>query len=324
MQNACDILKQLMEVAAPEEILQRYSKDMLKALDEHPLAEVRLLVLAQLSKCLKTDVAMHYLCHPTMGDGGTILPVTRDHTLLVWAVIRQLIFPELSVANKASKLIVEMAGNTIGQHVCWKREFLEQFKNLLNSTDSKSQERFRVLETLTNVAVLTSELFRLVNAEINLTTTLSDIVFNDSDPLGGANALEILAELAGTPYGLEVVTQIGVINKIERLAQELDTNPFSALLFPEMLKFIGKVGYNQLPPPGLRKIVLSTAMRTDVEVHVSTVALEAMAYMGYTKEGRKFLFENSGKGKPFIRSRNNNDINKNMVIFMLLFLHNIL
>lgn len=47
MQNACDILKQIMSIADPAEILSRYSKDMLEGLDDHPLADVRILVISQ-------------------------------------------------------------------------------------------------------------------------------------------------------------------------------------------------------------------------------------------------------------------------------------
>lgn len=50
MQNSCDILKQLMAIADPSEILSRYSKDMLEGLEEHPLPDVRQLVLAQVFK----------------------------------------------------------------------------------------------------------------------------------------------------------------------------------------------------------------------------------------------------------------------------------
>lgn len=236
--------------------------------------------LMQLEKCLDSETVTESLC--------------TNHSQLVLAVIRQHNHPELSVASRASSFLVKLAGKPQGSEFLGTQESVEQFQNLLTTLNVRSQERYRLFETLANVAVVSSDLFEKLQGNMNLAAILSDIVFGDGDPLGGANALEILGTLAGTPFGLEVVSRIGVIEKIERMTQELDSNPLSSLLFPETLKFIGKIGVNQLPPPRLRQIVLETVVRQDLEIHVITVAIEALSYIGCTKEGKQYLFGKAG------------------------------
>ncbi|ODN04124.1 26S proteasome non-ATPase regulatory subunit 5 [Orchesella cincta] len=277
VQNSCDILKQLMVIANPVEILTRYGKDMLEGLDQHPLPDVRVLVIAQLDRCLETEIATELLCN---NHSGIILSAIRQHT-----------YPDLAVAKQATKFLIKLAATKPGGEFLVERESLDQFQSIIDSTNSRSPVRFRVFETLANLAVVSPEIFEKVQTAINLAATLSDLAFDASDPLGNANALEILATLAGTPYGLEAVTGIGVVEKIERLTQELSTNPFSDLLFPGILKFIGKVGVNQLPPQRLSKIVLETVLRPDLELSVISVAIEALSYIGTTKDGKEFMFK---------------------------------
>lgn len=233
-------------------------------------------LIDKMDKCLESDTVVQSL--------------TSTHSNLILAVIRQHTFPELSVANKASIFIVKLASNHFGAEYLAGDESLSQFLDLVSSTCNRSVERYRVYDTLAKLATVSPELFERIQTSLNLAPTLSDLVFGNSDPLGGANALEILATLAGTPFGLEAVKQIGVVERIERMTQELEMNPLSSLLFPEILKFIGKVGVNQLPPQRLREIVLESVMRRDMEMYVTTVAVEALTLMGCTKEGKQYLF----------------------------------
>lgn len=217
-----------------------------------------------------------------------------NHSQLVVAVIRQHNFLELSVAERASKFLIKLGGTTHGAEYLGSQESLSEFQGLVDSMGNRSQERYRVFDTLAKLSAVSPTLFDKLQSRMNLATTLSDVVFGDTDPLGSASALEILGTLAGTPFGLEAVTRIGVIEKIERLTQELNSNPLSTLLFPETLKFIGKIGVNQLPPPRLREIVLETVVRADVEIYVTIVAIEALSFMGCTKDGKQYLFGKAG------------------------------
>ncbi|ODM86582.1 Ribosomal RNA small subunit methyltransferase A [Orchesella cincta] len=100
VQNSCDILKQLMVIANPVEILTRYGKDMLEGLDQHPLPDVRVLVIAQLDRCLETEIATELLCN---NHAGIILSAIRQHT-----------YPDLAVAKQATKFLIKLAATKPG------------------------------------------------------------------------------------------------------------------------------------------------------------------------------------------------------------------
>jgi hypothetical protein len=62
-----------------------------------------------------------------------------------------------------------------------------------------------------------------------------------------------------------------------------------SLIIPGVVKFIGKIGAVQLPPEELTLIALNVASESGKDYALITVGMEAIAYIGTTLEGKKYL-----------------------------------
>lgn len=77
----------------------------------------------------------------------------------------------------------------------------------------------------------------------------------------------------------------------------------SGLIFPGVLKFIGKIGALQLPQEQLTEIVIDAVLHSDADVPLITVGLESLAYIGCTPEGKRNLDQRQNLRNCFDKSR---------------------
>jgi len=68
----------------------------------------------------------------------------------------------------------------------------------------------------------------------------------------------------------------------------------SGLIFPGVIKFIGKIGVTQMPPQDLAEMVTEALLENEKDFALSTVAVEALSYIGSTQDGKAYLNQFQG------------------------------
>ena len=130
---------------------------------------------------------------------------------------------------------------------------------------------------------------------LKLVETLSAATFESNDPLAQMNALEILAIVAETVDGIDCLEKASVMSKVKQLGANWKNDPLSSLLLPGLLKFVGKVGVVQLPPKELLQMVVEAIVESGDDVALTTVGIEALAYIGSNPQGKQQLDAESSK-----------------------------
>jgi 26S proteasome non-ATPase regulatory subunit 5 len=285
----CSILKNLMFVLDPVDCLQKYHESILQGF-HHPMPDVRSLVVAQLNRCIETSAAsIDILC--------------SEYQDLIIASINQLASDELSSAKGASEFLINLARLTPGSNFLLGPAGIDSFKKILSNPRYSEMIRFRLYDTLARLAGISPEHSEKLDERNLIILPLSEVAFNSNDPLNQMNALEILSTLAETKHGIDAVEKAGVFEKLAKLCHNWRDDPMSGLIFPGVLKFIGKIGAIQPPKDELTAIVIDAILNSDDDVPLITVALESLAYIGCTIEGKAYLDQKPSLKSCFDKSR---------------------
>ncbi|CAG7822052.1 unnamed protein product [Allacma fusca] len=288
-ESTCVILKDLMMVSDPLKNLEKYHEYMLQGF-QHPSDEVRVLVIAQLRRFVEIGGnALNILC--------------ADHQDLLIAALKQQGGEDLGVAKQSGLFLTKLAGTDRGFDFALGRVGTDTLKQLVNDEGARGAVKFRVYETLCNVANISEKHLEAIQNNIKLIEPLNHLAFESDDPLGQLNALEILAVLSETPHGLQALSNANVFTKVIQLAKDWQNNPLGSLLFPGLIKFVGRIGVQRLPPEELVLLVLDAITNSGEDIPLATVGIEALAFIGSTQEGKLHLDKEHRLRKCFERTR---------------------
>jgi len=141
----------------------------------------------------------------------------NEYQDLIIASINQLASDDLESSKVAGLLLINLTNHEIGSKFVLGSAGLGSIKNILNSPRTSDTIKFRVYETLSLLAQVSTDHLQIIEKNHLLIQPLSEITFNTSDPLGQMNALEILSILVESKHGLEAVERAGVFSKLKRL-----------------------------------------------------------------------------------------------------------
>jgi hypothetical protein len=130
-----------------------------------------------------------------------------------------------------------------------------------------------------------------------------EIILNSNDPLGQFNGLEILANLLDKPHGYEAVMKTDIVGKLQQLSNNWKEDAMAGIIFPAVIKFVGRIGVNAFPDEQLVKLVLDAINESGKDDSLATVGLEAITYIGTTSEGKRKLDQQPELKKCFARVR---------------------
>jgi 26S proteasome non-ATPase regulatory subunit 5 len=265
-----------MVVSDPLRVLEKYHEYMLQGF-QHPIDEVRALVIAQLVRCVEAG-------------GSAVKILCSDHQDLLIAAMKQEAGEDLGVAKAAGSFLTKLAATERGFEFVFGPVGTETLKQLTSDEGARGAVKFRVYETLCHVANISERHMEEIQNKIKLIEPLSHLAFDSvDDPLGQLNALEILAVLAETSHGLTALANAGVFTKVTQLAQDWQNNPLGSLLFPGLIKFVGRIGVQRLPPEELVLLVIDAIINSGEDIPLATVGIEALAFIGSTQEGKLHL-----------------------------------
>ena len=284
-----------MVASDPSKNLAKYNEYMLQGLSNpRSSSAVRLFVLTQLSKCVQ------------VGDPA-LSELTKNHPHLLVSSLKELVGPDLGVSKEVSSFITKLAATSPGFQFLFSSSSvgLGTLKEIMASKDSRSEAaKFRVYEMLAHISNISKNHLQAIESHIKLTQILGQIAFkSNNDPLGQVSALEILAIFAESQEGLEYLESQNVFKKIEELGADWKNDPKSGLLlFPGILKFVGKVGVMRVPPVELVQMVMDAIVDSgDGDIPLRTVGVEALAYIGSTPQGKLLLDSDPRLGKCFAK-----------------------
>jgi hypothetical protein len=110
-------------------------------------------------------------------------------------VINQLVAEELGAAKEADNFLRKYGATKSGMNYFLSDEALQSFSSLISNPNYNDSKKFRVYETVTNVATISVEHLDKLNESLGLMQLLIRLSFKSEDFLGQINALEIISDL---------------------------------------------------------------------------------------------------------------------------------
>uniref|UniRef100_A0A8C1CFC4 26S proteasome non-ATPase regulatory subunit 5 n=1 Tax=Cyprinus carpio carpio TaxID=630221 RepID=A0A8C1CFC4_CYPCA len=113
------------------------------------------------------------------------------------------------------------------------------------------------------------------------------------DVLVRATAIEMVTNLAQSQHGRQYLAQQGIMDKISNMIIAAESDPFSSLYLPGLVKFFGSLAIMDSPQqvcekyPVFLEVVFSMAMNLDPTL--TPVALDTLGVLGNTVEGKQVL-----------------------------------
>ncbi|XP_041970938.1 26S proteasome non-ATPase regulatory subunit 5-like [Aricia agestis] len=156
--------------------------------------------------------------------------------------------------------------------------------------DYPASLRCNLIEVIINISAKSAELFQLCVEHEYISYMISEL--NTEDFLYQINILELLAQLAIKPYGINYLVECGAIQKIVGLIEDLERNPLKNLLVPGYMRFFGSIAYHY-PKDVLEKYPILTdllfnAIESNEQV-ILLIALDTLGFIGATHEGKMSL-----------------------------------
>nr|XP_053633045.1 26S proteasome non-ATPase regulatory subunit 5-like [Cherax quadricarinatus] len=270
---AVDVLGQLLPLVCAQEVVERFSAELLRGLN-HPHEKVRILVLKQVLIC-------------TEKDKMEIAAVITNHSLLL-GVIRCLGDKSLGVIKIATDVLVKICSQDTGLKAVFSNECVTVMQDVMAVSDSC---RFAVYEFVVQVCLLGDTSMGLVS-NLGLLERLA-VEVTTGDVLTQLNALELLTTLALNPSGMVLLDRVGVIAKLQYLLSLAETDPMAALLMPGLIKFFGNVGHSrprqmvqEYGSVVLMVLHLASGSLDLGDATLQIIAVQTVAHIGSSPEGK--------------------------------------
>ncbi|XP_069192403.1 26S proteasome non-ATPase regulatory subunit 5 isoform X2 [Procambarus clarkii] len=270
---AVDVLGRLLPLVRAQEVVERFSAELLRGL-HHPHEKVRNLVLKQVLLCTEKD------------EAGIVSVITNRGLLL--AVVGCLGDKTLGVVKVSTNILVKICTQNAGLNSVFSNESVTVMQDVMAISDSC---RFAVYEFVVQVCLL-GDMSLGVVSNSGLLDRLTEEV-TTGDVLTQLNALELLTPLALNSSGMALLDQGGVIAKLQYLLSLAERDPMAALLMPGLIKFFGNVGHSrprQMIEEYSSVVVMVLRLASgSLDFGDSTlqmVAIQTVAHIGSSPEGK--------------------------------------
>ncbi|XP_075948013.1 26S proteasome non-ATPase regulatory subunit 5-like [Anarhichas minor] len=124
------------------------------------------------------------------------------------------------------------------------------------------------------------------------------------DVLIRATAIEMVTTLAQSQHGRQYLAQQGIMDKFSNMIRGAETDPFSSLYLPGLVKFFGNLAIMDSPQqvcetyPAFQNKVFEMAL--DPDAAMIGVALDTLGLLGTTVEGKQVLQKAGEKFKAVL------------------------
>uniref|UniRef100_H2YAS0 26S proteasome non-ATPase regulatory subunit 5 n=1 Tax=Ciona savignyi TaxID=51511 RepID=H2YAS0_CIOSA len=279
----CFILTSLLPIVDPVDVAVQLSSSIQKGLT-HPNSDVQLLTLKELQRIVgTTDGASALADSPETSRFAIFLVGHQDESLSLAAV--KFLSDLGKTSPNAARIIL-------------KPGFQPHYRDLKTVMQKSDIVRFRVYEIVCNIQSESNEMLELC-IESGLIKQLIEEL-DGNDVLSKVTCCAMLSEMSSSKHSLDYITQSGVVSKMVEMVKDSDSDPFSDLYVPGLIRFFGNISLNNGPlclmelyPTFL--YVLFSFIECN-ELPKKQVAIETLGVIGETLEGKQLL---SDQGENF-------------------------
>ncbi|KTF89800.1 hypothetical protein cypCar_00010795 [Cyprinus carpio] len=267
-----EILSRVLQALEPIQLAQNYKTALQSGLN-HPNDSVKLLALTQMGR-----VAGH-------ADGVTQMLNSAE---ILRDVIQCISVERIAVAKEAIAALSKLSNTKAGLDALFRSDLLNKLKDVMLTNDII---RYRVYELIVEVSTV-SPVSLGYCANSGLISQMLEELTGD-DVLVRATAIEMVTSLAQSQHGRQYLAQQGIIDKISNMIIAAESDPFSSLYLPGLVKFFGSLAIMDSPQqvcekyPVFLEVVFSMAINLDPTL--TPVALDTLGVLGRTVEGKQVL-----------------------------------
>uniref|UniRef100_A0A673MBA6 26S proteasome non-ATPase regulatory subunit 5 n=1 Tax=Sinocyclocheilus rhinocerous TaxID=307959 RepID=A0A673MBA6_9TELE len=190
--------------------------------------------------------------------------------------------------TQAIAALSKLSNTKAGLDVLFQSDLLNKLKDVMLTSDII---RYRVYELIVEVSTV-SPVSLGYCANSGLISQMLEELTGD-DVLVRATAIEMVTNLAQSQHGRQYLAQQGIMDKISNMIIAAESDPFSSLYLPGLVKFFGSLAIMDSPQqvcekyPVFLEVVFSMAM--NLEPTLTPVALDTLGVLGNTVEGKQVL-----------------------------------
>ncbi|XP_016128312.1 26S proteasome non-ATPase regulatory subunit 5-like [Sinocyclocheilus grahami] len=267
-----EILSRVLQALEPIQLAQNYKTALQSGLN-HPNDSVKVLTLTQIGR-----VAGH-------ADGVTQMLNSAE---ILRDVIQCISVERIAVAKEAIAALSKLSNTKAGLDALFRSDLLNKLKDVMLTSDII---RYRVYELIVELSTV-SPVSLGYCANSGLISQMLEELTGD-DVLVRATAIEMVTSLAQSQHGRQYLAQQGIMDKISNMIIAAESDPFSSLYLPGLVKFFGSLAIMESPQqvcekyPVFLEVVFSMVINLDPTL--TPVALDTLGVLGSTVEGKQVL-----------------------------------
>ncbi|KAA8584424.1 26S proteasome non-ATPase regulatory subunit 5 [Etheostoma spectabile] len=277
------ILERILMALSPVALAQNYRVELQGGLT-HPNDTVKILALTQIGRMAE---------HP---DAATEI---LNNNGILGAVIHSIGEDKLAVAKQAIQSLSKLSHSKPGLDKLFQSDLLKVIKDVMGISDIV---RYRMYELVVEISSVSPISFGYCANSSLISQLLGELT--GDDVLIRATAIEMVTTLAHSQHGRQYLAQQGIMDKISNMITRAETDPFSSLYLPGLVKFFGNLAIMDSPQqvcetyPAFQNKVFEMVL--DPDPAMIGVALDTLGILGATVEGKQVLQKTGEKFKAVL------------------------
>lgn len=273
------ILKLLLPILSVESKFEVLSQSLCAGLS-HCNSEVKSLCLQEFKDCCMTEV------------GNAAMAESKD---VIGKIVQLVGDSDMSIALSAADVLSEFGSFSLeGAKVLLRGELLENIVNIMKKDDNV---RYRFYDIIVKIQSNSTEHLAICDSSNLLKRLVSELM--GDDVLVRVVCVATLSEMAMHSHSLEYLKSKGVIDRLILLIANASSDPMSDLYMPEVIKFFGKMCYQDGPQNVIslfpRFVEMIFGLIDDCDSVKKKIGIETLGFIGQTVEGKHVLAKEGPK-----------------------------
>uniref|UniRef100_A0A8C9Z5I0 26S proteasome non-ATPase regulatory subunit 5 n=1 Tax=Sander lucioperca TaxID=283035 RepID=A0A8C9Z5I0_SANLU len=201
--------------------------------------------------------------------------------------------------TQAIQSLSKLSHSKPGLDKLFQSDLLKDIKDVMAISDIV---RYRIYELVVEISSVSPISFGYCANSSLISQLLGELT--GDDVLIRATAIEMVTSLAHSQHGRQYLAQQGIMDKISNMIRGAETDPFSSLYLPGLVKFFGNLAIMDSPQqvcetyPAFQNKVFEMVL--DPDPAMIGVALDTLGILGSTVEGKQVLQKTGEKFKAVL------------------------
>uniref|UniRef100_A0A671W7N6 26S proteasome non-ATPase regulatory subunit 5 n=2 Tax=Sparus aurata TaxID=8175 RepID=A0A671W7N6_SPAAU len=277
------ILERILVALSPVSLVQNYRVELQGGLT-HPNDTVKILALTQIGRIVENpDALAEILNNPD----------------ILRAVIHCIGAEKIAVPKQAIQSLSKLSHSKPGLDKLFQSDLQKIMKDVMATSDIV---RYRIYELVVEISSVSPISLGYCANSSFISQLLGELTGDDI--LIRATAIEMVTSLAHSQHGRQYLAQQGIMDKISNMIRGAETDSFSSLYLPGLVKFFGNLAIMDSPQqvcetyPAFQNKVFEMAL--DPDPVMIGVALDTLGLLGSTVEGKQVLQKTGEKFKAVL------------------------